>query len=78
MIANKLYNEWLKINVELHNKLEKLNFLKKEKEKLIKEGENGLNDDLKKKINDNIKQYEALLHEINILKEKAKTLNDNI
>jgi hypothetical protein len=76
MIDTKIYDEWLKINVELHNKLEKLSILEKEKGALIKEAELNFSDELKKKMNKNINEYELLLKEINELKLKTEELKD--
>ena len=75
----KVYDEWLKINVEIHNKLEKLKELDKEREKIIKEAENKeINEEQKEKINRSIKLYEMLLEEIKTLSAQAKELKEKI
>lgn len=74
----EIYEEWLKINIIIHNKLSKLSDLDKEKDSLIKEAEKGLNDSLKKKMNVNIKEYEKLLKEIKELRNKAEELKNKV
>ena len=76
---SKIYDEWLRINVELNNKLENLKEIDKEREIIINEAkENELSDELKEKMNINISKYNALLEEIKIINIKAKDLNEKI
>ena len=74
----EIYEEWLKINIMIHNNLTKLSDLEKEKDFLIKDAETGLNDNLKKKMNANIKEYENLLREIKELRNKAEELKNKV
>ena len=79
VVGKEIYDEWLKINVEIHNKLEELKNLDKEKKDLIKKIETeGLNDFYVKKMNESISKYEILLEEVSELKEKSKKLKEKI
>lgn len=74
---NKVCDEWIKINIELHNKLEEMKKLDKERENLIKEAEEkGFGKNIKEKMNKSVIRYENLLEEIKSLNIKAKQLND--
>ena len=74
---NNVYDEWVKINIELHNKLEEMKKLDEERESLIKEAEEkGLKKEIKEKMNNSVARYENLLEEIKSLNIKAKQLND--
>ena len=76
---SKIYDEWLKINVEIHNKLEKLKKLDKEKDNLIKEAENkGLTEEIKVSMNRSVSKYNLLLEEIKVLNVRSKELNEKI
>ena len=75
---SKIYDEWLKINVEIHNKLSTLKTLEREKKHLIEEAERGLSEDLKIKMSKNIREYEELLNSIGILKQRAEKLKEKI
>ena len=57
----KIYDEWLKINVEMHNKLEELKTLDNEKILLLKKiDQEGLNDFYSQKMSESIAKYETL------------------
>lgn len=76
---SKIYDEWLKVNVELHNKLEELKKLDKERATLIKEAEDvELTEELKKKMNLSVAKYENLLEEIKVVKLRAETLKKEV
>jgi len=76
---NKIYDEWLKINVEIHNRLEALKKIDKEREQLLKEAEDkGLSEEIKNKMNDSLNKYNLLLEETRLLKLKSKKLKEEI
>ena len=75
----KVYDEWLKINVEIHNKLEDLKKLDNERNKLIKEvEEKGINEEIKEKMDESVKKYNYLLEEIKLLNLKAYELKNKV
>ena len=75
----KVYEEWLKINVEIHNKLEDLKKLDYEKIMLIKEAEEkGFNEEIKEKMDESVKKYNYLLEEIKLLNLKAYELKNKV
>ena len=75
----KIYDEWLKINVEMHNKLEELKTLDNEKILLLKKiDQEGLNDFYSQKMSESIAKYETLLEEVRVLKEKSAKLKEKI
>ena len=76
---NKVYDEWIKINVELNNKLEILKEVNKEREKIIKEAEkNGLTEEVKNRMNESIRIYETLLDEIKALNSRSKKIKESL
>lgn len=77
-MSKNVYDEWLKINVEIHNKLEMMKELEKEKNSLIKEAEVSFSEEVKVKMNNNIKKYEILLAEVKTLKIRAKELQEDL
>jgi len=76
---SKVYDEWLKVNVELHNKLEELKKLDKERTTIIKEAEGvELTEELKKKMNLSVLKYEKLLEEIKVVRSRAEILKKEV
>ena len=73
-----VYDVWLKINVEINNKLKELEKLEKEKNSLIEEAEKNLSEEVKVKMTQNIKEYERLLDEVKSLRLKAEKLKEKI
>ena len=73
-----VYDVWLKINVEINNKLKDLEKLEKEKNSLIEEAEKNLSEEVTVKMTQNIKEYERLLDEVKSLRFKAEKLKEKI
>ena len=76
---SKIYDEWIKINIQIHNKLEYLKEIDKEREEIIKEAEvKWVSEDIKIKMNESLNKYSILLEEIGALNLKSKKLNEEI
>jgi len=76
---SKIYDMWLKINVEIHNRLEELKGLDNERKSLIKEAEDkGFNEEIKERMNINIKKYDSLLEKTRELNLKAQELKNKL
>ena len=76
---NKVYDEWIKINIELNSKLQVLKEVNKERETIIKETEeNGLTDEVRNKMDESIKLYERLLDEIKLLNLKSQKIKESL
>ena len=76
---NKVYDEWIKINIELNSKLQVLKEVNKERETIIKEAEeNGLTDEVRNKMDESIKLYERLLDEIKLLNLKSQKIKESL
>ena len=75
----KIYDEWIKINIELNSKLEVLKEVNKERETIIKETEeNGLTDEVRNKMDESIKLYERLLDEIKLFNLKSQKIKESL
>ena len=74
-MKDKMYDEWIKINVELHNKLETLKKLDEEREILFQKFKNNqLSEEDKMVLNDSLKKYSDLLDEVKKLNDKSDEL----
>ena len=73
-MTNKIEN-WLRVDVVLHQKLEELQVLDKEREMLIKKSEKeGITSELEKKMNTSLEKYTKLANEVADLKKKSKQI----
>lgn len=70
----KVIDEWLKINVLIHNELEKLKTLDAERDEIGNLLTTMSEVELKEKMEASIKKYENVLANIQILKIKAQKL----
>ena len=78
-MSEKVYDEWIKINIELNNRLEMLKEVNREREKVIKEAEEkGITEEIRTKMEESIKVYERLLEEIKLLNSKSKILKESL
>lgn len=77
---NKLmYDEWIKVNVSLHNVLKKLEILEREKNELILKAElEGFNNEIRELMIENINKYELLLIESQRLKNISEDLKKKL
>ena len=73
-MSKDIGKEWLGINIQIHNKLEELARLESIRKELIKQAEVYFNDEIKLKMNENIKAYERLLEEVRILNKRSEEL----
>ena len=78
-MKDKIYNEWIKINVELHNKLEELNKLDKERNMIISKFKNKeLSYEEKLLLVKSSNKYSVLLEEVIKLNKKSDELKKMI
>ena len=78
-MRERVYDEWIKINIELNNRLEMLKEVNREREAVIKEAEEkGITEEIKTKMEESIKVYERLLEEIKLLNSKSKILKESL
>ena len=73
-MTNKIEN-WLRVDVVLHQKLEELQVLDKEREMLIKKAEKeGITSELERELNNSLARYTKLANEVSELKKKSKQI----
>ena len=73
-MTNKIEN-WLRVDVVLHQKLEELQVLDKERETLIKKAEKeGITSELERELNNSLARYTKLANEVSELKKKSKQI----
>lgn len=78
-MSKEIYEEWIKINIELNNRLEELKKVNLEREELIKEAEErGLTEDIKKRMEESVNKYEILLEEVKVLNLKSKHIKESM
>ena len=77
MEVKELFEEWIRVNEKLKDKLNEFNLLKEERDKIIEMSKkNGVDETLLNEMNDSVNRCKVLAKEINELKKEASRLRE--